>query len=384
MAAGGGVQENIGWLGGVFDQCAVLVDPAGIVVGDSKAQLLGNQYQPDPSVNPIVLTAGGTNVGTLYLVACLPVVPTFSFNHLVSDLGWSSLGAIFVSGAFTLLVSKSIVSPIQELNSAAIGLSKKDFSKRVPTKDKGEIGQLAGTFNMMASELENSEILKRAMIADISHELRTPITNITGYLEAIRDKVITPDDSTLRLLEKQSMVLTRLIDDLQELALADTGELSLKRSSVDIVELIEAATTSAKPKAVALGLSIESNVPDWIGPVYIDPSRITQVLNNLLSNAMAHTPPGGKITVSCEKREMITVCVSDTGEGIPVKDLPFIFERFYRVDKSRSRATGGTGLGLTIAKRLVEANGGTITVESTLGKGSRFCFTVPSGENESR
>jgi len=216
------------------------------------------------------------------------------------------------------------------------------------------------------------------MIADVAHELRTPLSNLKGYLEAVRDGVIKPDADAIRSLDEEAILLSRLVDDLQELSLAEAGELKLDCQTEDISRLINQTVAVVSAPAAAKGVSVSTDLPDTLPSVNIDSHLISQVLRNLLENALAHTARGDAITVTARQQDnWLKVTVADTGEGIPDEDLPNIFERFYRVDKSRSRATGGSGLGLTIAKRLVEAHGGRIEVQSELGKGSRFTFALP-------
>jgi signal transduction histidine kinase len=204
---------------------------------------------------------------------------------------------------------------------------------------------------------------------------------VQGYLEALRDGVIKPDAETIRSLSEEATLLSRLVDDLQELSLAEAGELKLNCQTEDIAQLINQTVTAVRGQAAAKEISVSIDLPDKLPPVNIDSHRISQVLRNLLENAVVHTAKGGSITVAVKQQgNWVEVSVTDTGEGIPAEDLPNIFERFYRVDKSRARATGGSGLGLTIAKRLVEAHGGKIEAHSELGKGSRFAFTLPVAE----
>lgn len=230
----------------------------------------------------------------------------------------------------------------------------------------------------MAADLEQAEQLQRNMVADVAHELRTPLSNIRGYLEAIRDGLVKPDAEAIRSLDEEAALLSRLVDDLQELSLAEAGELKLIVQPEEIAQLVSRTIAAVKSRAVAKGVSLSTDCPGGLAPVMIDSSRIGQVLRNLLENALAHTPEGGAVTVTVRQQDRwMQVSVTDSGEGIPSMDLPHIFERFYRVDKSRARATGGSGLGLTIARRLVEAHGGKIEAQSELGKGSRFSFTIP-------
>jgi len=246
---------------------------------------------------------------------------------------------------------------------------------------EGEVTALAQAFNSMAADLEYAEQLRRNMVADVAHELRTPLSNIQGYLEAIRDGMIKPDAAAIRSLDEEARLLSRLVNELQELSLAEAGELKLVYQTEDVANLVKQAASPWQPQLMAKEISLSLDLPDNLPPVNIDWQRVNQVLHNILENAVAHTPKGGTITVAAgEKGKWVEVSISDTGEGIPAEDLPHIFERFYRVDKSRARATGGSGLGLTIARRLVEAHGGTITVDSKLGEGSRFSFTLPIAE----
>jgi signal transduction histidine kinase len=233
----------------------------------------------------------------------------------------------------------------------------------------------------MAADLEYAEQLRRNMVADVAHELRTPLSNIQGYLEAIRDGMVEPTAAAIRSLTEEAFLLSRLVNELQELSLAEAGELKLVYQAEDIIDLVRQGVTPWEPQLRAREISLSLVLPDDLPAINIDWQRVSQVLHNILENAVAHTPKGGTINVAANaKGKWVEVSVSDTGEGIPAEDLPHIFERFYRVDKSRARATGGSGLGLTIAKRLVEAHGGAITVQSKLGKGSRFSFTLPVAE----
>jgi signal transduction histidine kinase len=240
------------------------------------------------------------------------------------------------------------------------------------------MGELAQAFNSMAGDLERTERLRQNMIADAAHELRTPLSNIRGYLEAIRDGIKRPDTDTIRSIDEEATLLSRLVDDLQALSLAEAGELKLNRQAEDIIKLIKQAVAARQTQAVAKGVSIPTEVSQKLPSVNVDSHRIGQVLHNLLENAIAHTAKSGSIVVAAQKQDnWVKISVTDTGEGIPAEDLPSVFERFYRVDKSRTRATGGSGLGLTIAKRLVEVHGGKIEAQSELGKGSCFSFTLP-------
>ncbi len=377
-----GIQPFVEQWGNLYGWQIILTDSSGTVVADSEGELLGEQYHPDSPGRFLFLPWGGSAVGTLYINRGAPEVDIASLSILYNAVGrfflWGGLVAVAIALFLTFFLSRRILAPVKALTSAAKRVGRGDFAQRVKTKDKGELGELAQAFNSMSSDLERAEKLRQNMVADVAHELRTPLSNVQGYLEAIRDGVIKPDAETLRSLSEEATLLSRLVDDLQELSLAEAGKLKLNRQAEDIAKLVKQAVTVVRGQAVTKGVSVSIDLPDKLPPVNIDSHRISQVLRNLLENGVAHTAKGGSITVAVKQQgNWVEVSVTDTGEGIPAEDLSNIFERFYRVDKSRARATGGSGLGLTIAKRLVEAHGGKIEAQSEPGKGSCFSFTIP-------
>jgi len=378
-----GIQPFVEQWGNLYERRIILTDFDGMVVADSRGDLLGESYEPDVSGSPILLPWETNALGTLYMgPGEPPEIPFPPFSVIYMTVGrfilWGGLVAIALSLLITFLLSRRILAPVKALTMTARRLGKGDFSQRVQFKDKGEVGELARAFNSMAGDLERAEGLRRNMVADVAHELRTPLSNLKGYLEAIGEGVVKPDARTIRSLNEEATSLSRLVDDLQELSLAEAGELKLARQTEAVTNLINRTIAAAQTQAKAKGISIDTGLPDKLPEVNIDSHRISQVLRNLLENAIAHTARGGAITVTARQQgKWVEVSVSDTGEGIPAEDLPGIFERFYRVDKSRARITGGSGLGLTIARRLVEAHGGEIKVQSESGKGSCFSFTIP-------
>jgi signal transduction histidine kinase len=385
----GGIQSLVEQWGSFYGQRIILTDINGMVVADSEGKLVGDLYAADSPGRPVSTRMGmhgmgmpgGSIIGMLYFTP-LAGADFTSLQILFRAIGvffiWGSLIAVAIALIMTFLLSRRILAPVKALTSAARQLGGGDFAQRVQVKDSGEIGELATTFNSMAGNLERAEQLQRNMVADIAHELRTPLSNIRGYLEAVSDGVKEPDEDTIRSLEEEAALLSRLVDDLQELSLAEAGELRLSLHKENIANLINRTVASVRGQAATKGISLSVGLPDGLPPVSIDSKRISQVLRNLLENAADHTAEGGSIAVVAKQSDSwIEVSITDTGEGIPAEDLPNIFERFYRADKSRSRATGGSGLGLTIARRLVEAHGGKIEVHSELGKGSRFSFTTP-------
>ena len=379
-----GIQPFVEQWGNLYGQRIILTDANGTVVADSERDLLGELYNPSSTGRLLLSPRQAGAIGTLYITPESSLDFT-SLQILFRAIGlyfiWGGLIAVAIALAITFFLSRRILAPVKALTSAAERLGRGDFSQRVHVKDRSELGELANTFNSMASDLERAEQLRQNMVADIAHELRTPLSNIRGYLEAVRDGVMRPDADTVRSLDEEAALLSRLVDDLQELSLAEAGELKLICQAENIGELIKQTVDGVQAQATAKGVSVSIDLPDKLPAVNIDSQRISQVLRNLLENAIAHTAKGGTVTVIARQQaDYIEVAVNDTGEGIPAEDLPNIFERFYRVDKSRARATGGSGLGLTIAKRLVEAHGGKIEAKSELGKGSRFAFTLPISE----
>jgi signal transduction histidine kinase len=257
-------------------------------------------------------------------------------------------------------------------------MEKGDLTRRVRVQSRDEIGELAHAFNAMADGLTRLEQGRRRMVTDVAHELRTPLTNLRGYLEALQDGVAQPTPEVIQSLQEEALLLSRLVDGLQELALAEAGQLRLVRQPVAVDALIQQAVYALQPVAADKGLVVTCAAPPDLPRTIADPERVGQVLRNLLHNAMTHTPPGGRITVDAQVRDKaILVRVQDTGSGIAPGDLPQIFDRFFRADRSRARATGGAGLGLAIVRQLVELHGGQVWAESTLGAGSTFSFTLP-------
>lgn len=297
------------------------------------------------------------------------------------SLLWAGIGAAALGTLLVWLLSRRTLAPLQSLGVAARRLGRGDLSQRADTRGSAEIRQLARSFNVMAAGLEEAERHRRNLTADIAHELRTPLSNIQGYLEAIRDGLIQPTPDTIDTIHGQALHLSRLVEDLRLLAQVEAGELTLKLSPTSMEDLLQSSVEAVRPRAEAKGVTLSIETEPLLPALDLDSTRIAQVIGNLLENAIIHTPEGGSVTVSAyADPNGIEVAVADTGPGIAPEDLPNLFERFYRVDPSRSRSTGGTGLGLTIARRIVEAHGGTIEADSVLGQGSRFAIRLPSAQ----
>jgi signal transduction histidine kinase len=376
----GGAQSEIEQLGQLAGQRVVLADRTGTIVADSEDRLVGQPVAGKWSVPGIPISLDGLFVGTIYLDPTRTRLnPEQAFLEAVNrSVLYGALAASIAALIVTFALSGGILRPIQRLRAAAERMTQGDLTVRVPEEPADEIGQLAAAFNTMAGSLADQEQLRRNMVNDVAHELRTPLTNLRGYLEAARDGLVQPDVALVDNLYEETMLLNRLVSDLQELALADAGRLDLQLQPVALASIIDRAITLSRPQAEARRLTLEVARPAELPVIEVDQGRIGQVLRNLLNNAFAHTPPGGRVTLTAEAgKTEIRITVTDSGDGIPPESLPHVFERFYRVDKSRARHTGGAGLGLAIVKQLVDAHGGRAWVESQEGQGSTFSFTLP-------
>jgi two-component system sensor histidine kinase BaeS len=242
-----------------------------------------------------------------------------------------------------------------------------------------ELAQLALSFNRMAADLAQTEAMRRQLIGDVAHELRTPLTTIKGTAEGLLDGVLPPDAETFHHIQQEADRLQRLVRDLQELSRVEAGAYELDRRPTDPADLIRAVVDRLGRQFEDKGVALETDLPGDLPPVLADEDRVGQVLLNLVGNALQYTPEGGQVRITARREgDAVAIAVRDTGIGIPPEHLPNLFTRFYRVDKSRSRAGGGSGIGLTIARHLVEAHGGTIRAESAgSGLGSVFTFTLP-------
>ncbi|MCI0485960.1 MAG: ATP-binding protein [Blastocatellia bacterium] len=321
-------------------------------------------------------------VATLYLAATREPGEKSDREVFVGTVNRSLILAVLIAGGAALIAAllllRRILGPVEQLTEAARQMEKGDLSRRVEVRSKDEIGELSHAFNAMAESLARIERLRRNMVSDIAHELRAPLTNIRCQIEALQDGLMEPGPEVIDSLHEETLLLARLIDDLQELALADAGQLSLVRYEVSVPDAINRAVGSLQSQAAAKKLAIDIHAAPDLPAVYADPERVGQILRNLLTNAINYTPPDGLIEVRARRIDSeIEVSVSDTGPGIEPEHLPFVFERFYRSEGSRSRATGGAGLGLAIVKQLVTAHGGQVRAERAPGKGSTFFFTLP-------
>jgi len=309
-----------------------------------------------------------------------------SFHQATTEAIALAMVAAFVAAlVLSLFISRRVTLPVQEMMAASERVADGHYDERVgvPGAAKGqdldELGRLAQCFNQMAASLQKTETMRLELIGNVAHELRTPLSSIQGYMEGLIDGVLPAEAETFQQVHREAGRLQQLVHDLQELSRVEAGAFELKLQPTPVSRLIETVTTRLGRQFEEKGVSLETDIAPDLPPVQVDEGRIGQVLLNLVGNALQYTPAGGQVRIHARRQDgAVLVTVEDTGIGLAPEQLPHVFERFYRVDRSRSRAGGGSGIGLTIAKHLVEAHGGQIWAASEgIGRGSAFSFTLP-------
>jgi signal transduction histidine kinase len=373
----------------------VVTTPAGVVLDG----------QP-PSPIPSDVADGQVHVGRIgdYEYASVPIVRSdmvvqivFAFQSALEpgvvgraaatatfllDFWWQFLVAGILGAGISLVIARwlarGMTQPLRDMATAARSLEQGDYTTRVHVRSKDEVGQLAAAFNRMSAELEDLERSRRDLVANVSHELKTPIAAIRAHLENLADGVEQADPETLQVMLSQTERLSRLVDQLLDLSRLESGEVPFQREVVAIGPLVDRVISEITIGRAIADIRLEADVPEHV-VAEADPERIHQVLFNLADNAVRFTPPGGEIRITARPRgDRIEINVADTGVGIAEEHLPRVFERFYRVDASRSRDDGGTGIGLAIARSIVEGHGGRIVAHSDPGRGSMFTFDLPA------
>jgi signal transduction histidine kinase len=305
------------------------------------------------------------------------------FIHSVHRyLLWTSMGALAVGALLSFLLTRMVLRPLYQMINTTRLISRGDYSFRVRTNSRDEIGELANAFNRMAMSLERVEKLRRDMISNVAHELRTPLTNIRGYLEALQDGVVSPTQETFQLLLEETLRLTVLVENLLDLARADAAKMSLDLEPVEIADLASRALEKFGLEFKRKNIRVLTDWSESGVKVSADREKIGRVIENLLQNALQYTPEAGTVSVrTAIIGRDLAFTIENSGPGIDAGDLPFVFERFYRGEKSRSRDYGGTGIGLAIVKEIIDAHGGKTVVESTPGK-TLFRFNLPIEDRE--
>lgn len=301
------------------------------------------------------------------------------FARVTRAIIYSAAGATAIALLLGFVLARTLTQPLRELTAATQRMAKGALGQQVAVRSRDELGVLAASFNQMSADLAHASALRRQMTADIAHDLRTPLSVILGYTEALRDGKLPPDQDIFDTLHIEAQHLQHLIDDLRTLSLTDAGELPLHRQPIAPQALLERAAAAQRPHAQAKGVVLDVDAPGDLPTVAVDGERMAQVLGNLLSNALRYTARGGAITLGATRHDDRAVLrVADTGTGIAPADLPHVFERFYRADASRQLSDGASsGLGLAIAKGIVNAHGGSIAVQSEPGRGTTFTISLP-------
>lgn len=363
---------------------AILLDKSGAVLYDNRPHIANRFRQRHSLDNAVAIKVEGETVGYLLLPPNenSPQL-TATDQRFLDQITRFLIHAGIIASVITLLlgfiVARGLTAPLSRLTNAARGISQGNLRQKVPVQGAEEIAELAEAFNEMADALHEGENLRRNMVADISHELRTPLTVVQGNLRAILDDVYQLDKSEIAAIYNQTLTLKRLVNDLYELSQAEAHQLKLNVQAIELALVVEEMTDLFHEVAREQGIALSTALPTSLPRLFADADRVRQCLYNLLANALRHTPSGGQIAITAQPHsDTIRIGVSDTGEGIAPNELQNVFERFWRADKARSSNTSGAGLGLAITRQLVLAQGGQIGVESTLGKGSLFWFTLPT------
>lgn len=389
LPAGAGMGNSAGQANhmgaGVMRQRFRLADTRGVLFFDSSGSSTGDVLSQQERKQAIRLKNGLFTSG--YLLA----EGGMGFNqsdqsHLVDRLSNAAVAAGFIAGGVSLLLalllSSRLLRPVNALTQAAERMAAGDLSQRVPVTGNDELSQLGNAFNRMADSLDTANTSRKAMTADIAHELRNPLAVQRATLEAMQDGVFPINGETLAPVLQQNLLLTRLVDDLRTLALADSGQLQLELQETDLTRLTQNSLEHFQPQAAAASIQLHyhDRSPKPL-IAFVDPLRVEQILNNLLSNALRYTPAGGFIEMQLAvqpTQDQAVISVHDSGPGIPLESLPYVFDRFYRADRSRSRAEGGSGLGLSIARQLAQTQGGSLEASNHPEGGAIFTLVLPT------
>ncbi|MDW8269146.1 MAG: HAMP domain-containing sensor histidine kinase [Anaerolineae bacterium] len=362
----------------------VLADADGRVIYGGLTYATGAQMTRDDLSRAVPITVDNKTVGWVrfdfpaYAMPAAATPESVFLQRFRQAIVLGAAGAILAALVLGAVLARGIVRPIRQLTAATAAVAQGQLGHQVDVQADDEIGELAAAFNRMSADLARASHLRRQMTADIAHDLRTPLTVLLGYTEALAEGKLKGNPQIFAVMHSEAQHLQRLVEDLRILSLADAGELRIERQPVSPRDLLERALAVHQAAATEAGLTMHLEADAALPTIHVDPERMMQVLNNLVTNAIRFTPAGGRITLAAAAdTDRVYLRVSDTGVGIPAADLPYVFERFYRGDKARHTATGESGLGLAIARSLVEAHGGTIAVASEEGKGTTFTITLP-------
>lgn len=366
----------------------VLVDRQGVIVLGNGPFRAGRRVSAQMMRDGTLIRVGGEVVGT---VLSRPIDGRYAGGddrpppdvQFLERVQWAAAVSAGVAALLALLLgvllARTLTRPVRELTTATQAMARGELGQTVVVRSNDEIGDLAQSFNRMSSDLARASQLRRQMTADLAHDLRTPLSILRGYTEGLQDGRLRGGESIYRIMHGEVEHLQRLVEDLRVLSLADAGELPLNRRTVDPLALLERTALAYMMEAEQSGVALRVDADETLPSIDVDVDRITQVLNNLVSNALRHTSEGEVALGAAAAGDQVRITVRDTGSGIAAEDLPFVFERFYRADKSRQRGDEpNSGLGLAISKAIVDAHGGAIEVASEPGRGTTFTITLPA------
>lgn len=350
-----------------------LLDADGQVVidrGTSESSAVGRPYQENPQDIFIKLKINGQQIGTLVFDRETGPSQLGAVTNILLPVSLISVFLALLAAVVGVLLSRQIVTPLAEVIAASRAVTAGKLNARVQVQGPQDLRLLTDSFNQMAASLELNDRERRDLLADIAHELRTPLSAIRGRLEGILDGIYPADEKHISLALKSGYLLERLVEDLRLLTLAESRQLTFDLKETDLSALAEHTVEFFSAEANEKGITLELVPSAETFPALVDPQRTEQVIGNLVGNALRYTPAGGRVWLTLEKTDThLTLSICDNGPGIPAEDLPYIFNRFWRKDKSRARHAGGSGLGLAIAKQFIEIQGGTITAETYSGSG---------------
>ncbi len=359
-----------------------LIDQSGTTLLSPDPRERGRPADPRRLAGGAPVIVDGEVVGRVYLARPPGRNPAEERYLARTDqaLAAAALIAVVVALPLGLLLARLITRPVRDLTQATRAIAAGELGQQVPVRSRDELGLLAQQFNQMSADLKRATELRRRMTADIAHDLRTPLTVIAGYLEALRDQSLRPTPARFAAMHNETRILLRLVEDLHTLSLADAGELALRLQPADPAALLAQVGQTYRDAAAQAGVELCVEAAPGLPAVDVDSEQLLRALGNLVSNALRYTSAGQRVTLRAEPAPGgVALIVADTGRGIPAEHLPNIFERFYRADESRQRDTGGSGLGLAIVRSIVAAHGGQIAVASALGEGTTFTVTLPAG-----
>lgn len=359
----------------------VLVDQQGLVVLPAAGYRVGDRAPEQRVAEGTPVVVEGAVVGTVFLTDQIQQLGPGEQRYLARTgqaVLFAALGALAIALVLGLFFARTYTRPLRQLTAATRALARGDLEQEVPVRTQDELGALTMAFNQLSTDLAQANALRRQMTADIAHDLRTPLTVLYGYLDALREGALPPTPARFETLFAQVKQLSGLVDDLRTLSLADAGALTLHRSLEAPAALLERVVQSFAGQAQERGVALTMAAVEELPECSVDAEQMMRVLGNLVSNALRYTPADGRITLTAQAHDgAVQILVEDTGEGIPAEALPHLFHRFYRIDASRTQQEGESGLGLAIAQKIVEAHSGTIAVESELGQGMTFTITLP-------